>query len=481
MRIAGFFLALGLGLALIAGGWQAAAQTAVQKKETKAAQKKETKAAPAKQKKAKAKKGAKPAPMTAEQKAGHLTALQTYAAMTPAERTAIQSDLAWTGDYNGLIDGEFTDRSVAAVREFQKKLKNKQTGILNPQERAQLAAAAKAPQEEVGWRMVTDETSGTRLGIPSKLAPERGKGKTGGRWFSQQGQIQIEAFRVRERGIALAAVFEREKKEPPQRKVEYSVLRDHFFVVSGLQGLKKFYVRGYIRDGEVRGFTLLYDQATEGTMDAVAVAMSNAFQPFPALPVQSAAPPVRRKVEYGTAIVATREGHLVTDRQNVDGCQSIVVAGHGHAERVVDDEVRGVALVRLYGAANLVPLPLAGEPAQGPNLTLVGISDPQAQGGGAAVTTPSARLTANNAITPAPQPGLAGAVALDAQGRFFGMATTKAAVAAGAAGNAPALTAIVPAEAIGEFLKAHKVAPAAGRADAAAAKAAVVRVICVRK
>jgi hypothetical protein len=479
MRIAGGILALGLGFALLAGGWQASAQTAAQKKETKAAPK--SKAAPAKQKKAKGKKGAKPAPMTAEQKAGHLTALQTYAAMPPAERMAIQSDLAWTGDYNGLIDGEFTDRSVAAVREFQKKLKNKQTGILNPQERQQLAAAAKTPQEEVGWRMVTDETSGTRLGVPTKLAPERGKGKTGGRWFSQQGQIQIETFRLRDRGIALAAVFEREKKEPPQRKVDYSVLRDNFFVVSGLQGLKKFYVRGYYRDGEVRGFTLLYDQATEGTMDAVAVSMSNAFQPFPALPVQSAAPPARRKVEYGTAIVATREGHLITDRQNVDGCQSIVVAGHGHAERVADDEVRGVALVRLYGASNLTPLPLAGEAAQGPNLTLVGIADPQAQGGGAAVTTPGARLAGSNGIAPAPQPGLAGSAALDAQGRFFGMAAAKAAVVAGAAGNTPPQAAIVPAEAIGAFLQAQKIAPASGRTSVETAKAAVVRVICVRK
>src|SRR5882724_1988276 len=33
----------------------------------------------------------------------------SYAAIPFAERLAIQSDLAWTGDYNGLITGEFND------------------------------------------------------------------------------------------------------------------------------------------------------------------------------------------------------------------------------------------------------------------------------------------------------------------------------------------------------------------------------------
>ncbi len=51
-------------------------------------------------------------------------------------------------------------------------------------------------------------------------------------------------------------------------------------MVSGTQGLKKFYVRAFAKDGEVRGLTILYDQAMEGTMDPMVVAMSNAFVPF---------------------------------------------------------------------------------------------------------------------------------------------------------------------------------------------------------
>ena len=69
-------------------------------------------------------------------------ALQTPAdtanAMAQAERLAIQSDLAWVGQYNGAISGEVSERMVAAIKEFQKERGGKPTGVLNPQERGVL-------------------------------------------------------------------------------------------------------------------------------------------------------------------------------------------------------------------------------------------------------------------------------------------------------------------------------------------------------
>ena len=79
------------------------------------------------------------------------------------------------------------------------------------------------------------------------------------------------------------------------------MLRANFFVISGLQSLKKFYVRAQARDDEVRGITMLYDQAMDGIMEPVVVAMSSAFAAVSAAAVQ--APPPRRKVEYATGVV----------------------------------------------------------------------------------------------------------------------------------------------------------------------------------
>src|SRR5882762_9219781 len=101
------------------------------------------------------------------------TPADTASAMAQAERQAIQSDLAWVGQYNGTITGEVSERMVTAIKEFQKGRGGKQTGVLNPQERSALAETARRRQDNVGWKIVTDAGSGVRLGIPTKLVPQQ--------------------------------------------------------------------------------------------------------------------------------------------------------------------------------------------------------------------------------------------------------------------------------------------------------------------
>src|SRR5215218_3893608 len=107
---------------------------------------------------------------------------ETASAMAQAERLALQSDLAWVGQYNGAITGEGSERMVAAIKEFQKNRGAKQTGVLNPQERSILADTAKRRQENAGWKIVTDAGTGVRLGIPTKLVPQQTSGANGAKW-----------------------------------------------------------------------------------------------------------------------------------------------------------------------------------------------------------------------------------------------------------------------------------------------------------
>ena len=202
----------------------------------------------------------------------------------------------------------------AAVRAFQNSRGFRETGVLTAAERAALAASAQGRQERVGWRMVEDPETGAQLGIPTKQAPHQSKSRSGTRWQSAQGQVQIETFRIREPGATLSTVFEDQKREPPNRQLASSALRGDHFVLSGMQGLKRFLVRAEVRDLEIRGITVLYDQAIEGTVEHVAAAVLSAFAPFPGSGVMALiGPPSRRKVEYGTGIVVTAAGHVLTD------------------------------------------------------------------------------------------------------------------------------------------------------------------------
>jgi peptidoglycan hydrolase-like protein with peptidoglycan-binding domain len=436
------------------------------------------------------------APMTAPSTAGakpkHVAtvpvrpALQTPAdtanAMAQAERLALQSDLAWVGQYNGAITGEVSERMVTAIKEFQKARGGKPTGVLNPQERGVLAETAKRKQDGVGWRTVTDPGTGARLGIPTKLVPQMASDASGAKWTSATGTVQIQLARRKEANPTTAKLAEREKKEPTGRTIDYTVVKPDFFVLSGLQGLKKFYVRGTFKGDEVRIMTILYDQATENTVEPVVIAMSSAFNPFPT-GAQIAGPPPRKTVEYGTGVVVSDDGAIVTDRQVADGCLAIAIAGYGNADRVAEDKEHDLALLRIYGARGLKPLGLTGGAAKS-GVELTGIADPQNQGGGNAASSVKASITPigsvnDYALSPVPAVGFSGAAALDSDAKFAGVVLLKPMVVAGPPATAAAAqAALVPADIVRDFLKANGVNAAGGSADA---KAAVVRVICVRK
>jgi peptidoglycan hydrolase-like protein with peptidoglycan-binding domain len=413
------------------------------------------------------------------------TPADTANAMAQGERLALQSDLAWVGQYNGAITGEVSERMVAAIKEYQKAKGGKQTGVLNPQERAELADTAKRKQSSVGWKIVTDTGTGVRLGVPTKLVPQQSSDANGAKWSSAAGTIQVLLSRRKEAGPTTAKLAEREKKEPAGRAIDYTVVKPDFFVLSGMQGLKKFYVRGTFKGDEVRILTILYDQATENTVEPVVIAMSSAFNPFPTGPQPIAAgPPPRKTVEYGTGIVVSDDGAILADRQVTDGCLAIAIAGYGNADRVAEDKDHDLALLRIYGARGLKPLALNNGAAKS-GVELTGIADPQNQGGGAAVSSLKASIVqvgsgGDLALSPAPGLGFSGAAALDSDGKFAGVALLKPLLVAGPPNAAPATqAALVSADTVHEFLKANGVNAASG--GTTDARASVVRVICVRK
>lgn len=394
------------------------------------------------------------------------------------ERLLIQAALLWSGDFTGAAENG-DDPLAVAIKNFQKRKNYKVTGTLTDRERHELVGAARTYQDEFGWSVVVDPATGIRIGLPTKMVPLAREAKRGTHWSSRYGDVQVETFRYVEPGQKLSALFEREKQEPATRKVEYSILRDDSFFVSGLQGLKKFSVRAQLRNGEVRGFTMLYDQAMEGIVAPVMVAMASAFSPFP----QRAAPfaTLAKSVEYGTGLIVSAQGHIVTDARLTQGCQVIVANGFGDAERIAEDKDKGLALLRVYGARHMTPLALPRHTATAKgDVTIAGIPDPRANNGRATLTEIKAKLTgaALDLRDSVPMAGFSGAAAIDAGGRFIGLTEMRNAVLASIQPAVPPVR-LVRADQIRSFLDAHKVAqPAASVTDP---REAVVRVICVRK
>ena len=398
-----------------------------------------------------------------------------FAGIPPGERLKIQASLLWAGDYTGAAGPE--DPMLTAIKNFQKRIKAKITGALTAAERARLVAAAKYHDDAFGWTVVTDPATGVRIGLPAKLTPHAHDAAQGTRWSSKHGEVQVETFRVKRPDLKLAALFATMKHEPASRRVEYSALHDDGFVISGMQGLKNFTVRAKMRDGEVRGFTFSYDQAMETIVAPVVVAMASAFTPFPGHGAPFAA--FAKAVDYGTGVVVSARGHIVTAAGIADGCQVLLASGLGNAERIAEDKAQGLALLRVYGRRHLHPVALSAA-AQPGEAKLIGIPDPrEQQNGRATLTEVKARLTTQGIELrqPAPMAGLTGAAAVDAQGHFAGIAETRS---TRLVSIEPALAPVrlVGTATIRDFLAAQGVTPSPASGDT---KDAVVRIICVRK
>jgi S1-C subfamily serine protease len=275
------------------------------------------------------------------------------------------------------------------------------------------------------------------------------------------------------------------KKRPSGRRTESSALQANTFSLSGMQGLKRFHVRAYLKDNEARGITILFDQAMEGIMLPMVDTITNSFLPFGDPNSASTS----RRVEYGSGIVVTDQGHVVTERQLTDNCQGIIVAGLGRADRLAEDKTTDLALLRVNGAGAIRPLAFSAEPPKSMELTLIGIAEPEAQAGARHVTTSNARLRGVDGsrvlLDTVPARGFVGGAALDGHGQLVGMIDLAPIVTAGLVTAGPATAgspaALIPAASIRKFLDGAGVFPATGKSDVAAAKASIVRVICVRK
>ena len=321
--------------------------------------------------------------------------------------TAWRCNRIWLGSANITA----RSRAKSATAWWPRSKNSRKRAAAGRPARSIRRSAACWPKPRSGRRTMSAGRSSPTLaaafgsGFPGKLVPQQTSDANGTKWSSPTGTIQVLLSRRKEANPTTAKLADREKKKPAGRSVDYTVVKPDFFVLSGLQGLKKFYVRGTFRGDEVRILTILYDQATENTVEPVVIAMSSAFNPFPS-GLQIAGPAPRKTVEYGTGIVVSEDGAIVTDRQITDGCLSITIAGYGNADRIAEDKNHDLALLRIYGARGLKPLNIDGGAAKSA-LDVTGITDPQNQAGGAAVSSVKATALPSGgngdlALSPAP-------------------------------------------------------------------------------
>jgi hypothetical protein len=361
----------------------------------------------------------------------------SFEALPEAERKAIQTDLIWTGHYNGAVSGSYGPLTFRAINALKAGSRGAPDGMLAPAERSGLARAAQAARDAAGFKIITEERTGVRIGIPTRLLPKRETTpSSGSRWQSEDGRITLDTSTTPP-PETLEALFQRATgANVPGRKITYKLLRPDFFVVTGETATGRFYRRLAAGPNGLRGFSIGYDKALAADLDRLVIAIAASFEPFPTGPspsgtaVASAAspaaapalPPARVTERYGVGL-SLSDRIVVTAAAVLDGCRSLRAGGRS-AKLRAKDEASGLALLDFDGAEAGVAPGLRAEPlSERETVVLAAFGEEGGKRAAVALPGQSVRIAAGAAVFAPLQPGQSGAPMFDRQGRLAGIVT----------------------------------------------------------
>jgi peptidoglycan hydrolase-like protein with peptidoglycan-binding domain len=358
-------------------------------------------------------------------------ATKAFLELAEDDRKAIQDQLVWTGDYNGNVDGDFGRLSFEAIRSWQRKQKSNQSGVLTAAERKALKDAADKAKATAKFAVVTDGI-GLRIGVPRTAAPKTAKAGAGTKYHADKDVFVLETLVVPASGATLESMFDSARQTSGDRKVTYRLLRPDFFVVSGDEKGRRFYLRVAKGANGLRGYRLSYPVARAAEFDRLSIAVANSFEPFPGeaavaakpdapkpAPIPPAAPAVPRVSASGLILA---NGMVLTASAALTDCADPRIGNQPVRVAAKDDGV-GLALLEAAGAKGTrwTRGPRADLPPESEALVAAVVGEGDGPAGfasaGVVSTAPGARWRVQAAL----QAGALGAPIFDRRGALVGI------------------------------------------------------------
>lgn len=322
-----------------------------------------------------------------------------YSSLDLEIRVWLQRGLIWTDHYVGIADGSFGGRSIDAVRSYQRSIHQPQTGLITVEQLKRLSAEAARIESGFGYRLHHDPATGATIGLPGKFISHVTPIRRGTQFASSSGDVDMVTIRIPLAERSLADLY-RVHTRKSGRSVEYAVFRGDWFVVTGKENGKHFYVRAHSWGEDIRGFAISYPAELLQIFGRLTTAMSSDFKPdsstrsvaesrmdwgsfsarfgTPSNPPSSSAPsvavaptpaqpsapsgvggpsePVKGNVTTGSGFLVSTSGHFLTNAHVVEACRSVSVGMFGNAQVLDRDATNDLALIKVDAVVPGKPL-----------------------------------------------------------------------------------------------------------------------------
>ncbi len=305
-------------------------------------------------------------------------------------RAEIQTALQWFGFYNLGIDAAFGPGTRRAMSAWQEDRGLEATGVLTTRQRSDLLDGYQSELASLGMDTWRDEEAGISIDLPLAMI-EFDRHETPFAHFSERNDSGVRALLISQEGtqstlFGLYEIMQTLEIVPLEGTRER---QQNSFVLTGQNDELRSHTIAQFRNGEIKGFTLIWTPENDDQMERVLPMMEASFETFSgSLPASAGQPStvqrtallaglsVRRPEFSRSGFYVDATGTVLTSSDAVANCGRITIDEAYNARVIARDEELGIAV--LQPETPLVPMAFAQfqntEAPLGGEVTIAGFS-----------------------------------------------------------------------------------------------------------
>ncbi|WP_419739858.1 serine protease [Ruegeria sp.] len=286
-------------------------------------------------------------------------ALQSERLLTSQERKDLQTALQAAGFYNSTIDGAFGQGTRRSMADWQSFNGYEATGVLTTVQRAALIEDYNAPLISVGMARYTDDQAGISVDLPLEaIAFDRYEAPFA--HFQSTSDLNAQALLISQEGgkSTLRALYEVMQSLEIVPLVGPRELRGDRFTLEGRGKGIVSYTEAALKDGKIKGFTLVWPEGDEARRARVLAAMKASFATTDGVLDSSAGADAEQRVDLVSGLqvrkprlsrsgfFADASGTVLTVSEAADSCSRVTLEGDQELQVAWTDADLGVSVLR---------------------------------------------------------------------------------------------------------------------------------------
>ena len=306
-------------------------------------------------------------------------ARRSEAQMTGQEKRDLQVALQWAGFYNAAIDGAYGAGTRRAMAAWQEANGHEATSVMTTRQRAQALRQYNAVLEGMDLQQVTDSQAGIEMLLPLGVVAFEAHEAPFAR-YAATGDLPAQVLLISQAGdprrlFGLYDILQNLEVVPLDGPRER---RDDGFSITGRNDEIVSHTEVSLRDGEIKGFMLVWPAGDEDRRTRVLQEMSESFTRLAGvLPSDLGVDDsqsvdllsglqIRKPRVSRTGFFVAADGTVLTTLEAVDGCTRVTLDGTTEARVAATDTALGMALLTPQSA--LAPLEVAELASAAPRL-----------------------------------------------------------------------------------------------------------------